>query len=91
MTEQELIDKAEAFVRSKGFNGLAGHTLIKNWMAEFAKAYADSCNASLVAAHKDIIRITNDGFKSHAEARTLARETSRNAIEANEKGKKYEN
>lgn len=89
MTEQELTEQAEAFVREKGFNGLANHTLVKNWMAEFAVAYADSCNASLVAAHKDIIRITNDGFKSHAEARTLARETSRNAIEVNEKGRKY--
>ena len=43
-------------------------------------------NAALVAAHKDIIRITNDGFKTHEEARTLARETSRNAIAANKKG-----
>ena len=91
MTEQELTDKAEAFVREKGFNGLANHTLIKNWMAEFAVAYADSCNAFLVAAHKEIIRITNDGFNTHMEARKLARETSRNAIEVNEKGRKYGN
>ena len=40
MTEQELTDKAEAFVREKGFNGLANHTLVKNWMAEFVIEHA---------------------------------------------------
>jgi len=39
-TIKELTAKAEEFVREKGFNGLANHTLVKNWMAEFAVEHA---------------------------------------------------
>ena len=39
-TIEELTAKAEEFVRAKGFNGLADHTLVKNWMAEFAVEHA---------------------------------------------------
>lgn len=37
---EELTAKAEEFVRAKGFNGLADHTLVKNWMAEFVIEHA---------------------------------------------------
>lgn len=89
MTEQELTEQAEAFVREKGFNGLANHTLVKNWMAEFAIAYADSRNAALVAALEKIKDVADNSELSDHDARWSVYGASINAIAANEKGRKY--
>ena len=56
MNEQELTDKAEAFVRDQGntHSGLADRPRIICWMSSFAKAYADAQVEASVARQQPI-------------------------------------
>lgn len=80
-TIEELTTKAEEFVRAKGFNGIADHTLVKNWMAEFAVEYARDA-----VAEKDqfIAHISNRIDETNSVLNKAQRENIRmkKAIEA---------
>ena len=56
MNEQELTDKAEAFVRDQGntHSGLADRPRIICWMSSFAKAYADAETKELEEAYAEL-------------------------------------
>lgn len=61
MNEQELTDKAEAFVRDQGntHSGLADRPRIICWMSSFAKAYADAqVDAAVGRAMNEVGRIS---------------------------------